>query len=111
MDFLHRLVEERIEKAQQEGAFDNLPGKGKPLKLDDDSSIPEELRLTYKILKNSGCLPIEVELKKQIFSLRQLLDASIDPETRKDLRRQLNLLILDFNLRRRGSATLDLPQW
>jgi hypothetical protein len=111
VDFLHRLVEERIEKAQQEGAFDNLPGKGKPLKLDDDSSIPEELRLTYKILKNSGCLPIEVELKKQIFSLRQLLDASIDPETRKDLRRQLNLLILDFNLRRRGSATLDLPQW
>jgi hypothetical protein len=52
-----------------------------------------------------------MELKKQIFSLRQLLDASIDPEIRKDLRRQLNLLILDFNLRRRGSATLDLPQW
>jgi hypothetical protein len=111
VDFLHRLVEERIEKAQREGVFDDLPGKGKPLKLDDDSSIPEDLRMTYKILKNSGCLPIEMELKKQIFSLRQLLDASIDPEIRKDLRRQLNLLILDFNLRRRGSATLDLPQW
>jgi DnaJ-like protein len=111
VDFLHRLVEERIEKAQREGVFDDLPGKGKPLKLDDDSSIPEDLRMTYKILKNSGCLPIEMELKKQIFSLRQLLDASIDPEVRKDLRRQLNLLILDFNLRRRRSATLDLPQW
>ena len=111
MDFLHRLVEERIEKAQQEGVFDNLPGKGKPLKMDDDSSIPEDLRLTYKVLKNSGCLPIEMELKKQIFNLRQLLNAAIDEETRKDLRRQLNLLILDFNLRRRGSAKFDLPQW
>ena len=111
VDFLFKIVEERIQKAQEEGVFDNLPGKGKPLKLDDDSSIPEDLRLTYKILKNSNCLPAEMELRKQIATLRQLLNAAIDPETRRDLRRQLNLLVLDLNVRSHRAADLDLPQW
>ena len=111
MDFLHRIVEERIAKAQEEGLFDNLPGKGKPLNLDDDSAVPEDLRLAYKILKNSNCLPVELELRKEIFSLSQLLDAAIDLETRRDLRRELNRRILSLNLRRRGPANLDVPQW
>jgi hypothetical protein len=110
MDFLQKIVEERIRKAQDEGVFDNLPGKGKPLELEDDSWIPHDLRLTYKILKNSNCLPIEMELRREIFSLRQLLNASIDPETRRDLRRELNWLTLNFNLRRRCAANLDEPQ-
>ena len=96
--------------AQEEGAFDNLPGKGKPLALDDDTYIPEDLRLTFKILKNSNCLPIEMELRSEIFNLRQLLHAAIDPETRKELRRELNLLVLNFNLRRKSGISLDLPQ-
>lgn len=110
MEYLHRLVEDRIQKAQDEGVFDNLPGKGKPLNLEDDSTVPEDLRLTFKVLKNAHCLPIEMELRKQIFNLRQLLDAAIDPEDRRALRRDLNLLILDFNLRRAGATTHDLPQ-
>jgi len=110
VEYLHRLVEDRIQKAQDEGVFDNLPGKGKPLNLDDDSTIPEDLRLTFKVLKNAHCLPIEMELRKEIFNLRQLLNAAIDPETRRELRRELNLRILDFNLRRTRAATLDFPQ-
>jgi hypothetical protein len=111
VDYLHRLVEERIQKAQEEGVFDNLPGTGKPLHLDDDSSVPEDLRLTYKILKNSNCLPVEIELRKQILSLRQLLSAAIEVEPQRELRRELNRLTLTLNLRRRGAASLDLPQW
>ena len=110
VEYLHRLVEGRIQKAQEEGVFDNLPGKGKPLHLDEDASIPEDLRLTFKVLKNAHCLPIEMELRKEIFSLRQLLNAAIDPEDRKRLRRELNLLILNFNLRRTGATTNDLSQ-
>jgi Domain of unknown function (DUF1992) len=110
MDFLNKIVEQRIQKAQEEGVFDNLPGKGKPLQFDDDTWVPEDLRLAYKILKNSNCLPIEMELRKEIFSLRQLLDAAIDPEIRRDLRRQLNLLVLRHNLQRKGPARFDLPQ-
>jgi hypothetical protein len=110
VEYLHRLVEDRIQKAQNEGVFDNLRGKGKPLKLEDDSMIPEDLRLSFKVLKNAHCLPIDMELRKQIFNLRQLMNAAIDPEDRRAFRRELNLLVLEFNLRRTGSATRDLPQ-
>ena len=110
MGFLDEIVEERIQKAQQEGVFDNLPGKGKPLKLDDDEFVPEDLRLVYKILKNSNCLPIEMERRKEIFNLRQLLNAAIDKETRRELQRELNLLVLEFNVKQRRGVVFDLPQ-
>jgi len=110
MSFFQRLAEERILRAQQEGAVDSLPGKGKPLNFEDDSGVPEDLRLTYNILRNSHCLPIEMELRKDIYSLRQLLNAAIDPSERRQLRRELNLLILNLNLMRHGSAKLELPQ-
>ena len=51
MSYFARVVEERIREAQKEGAFDNLPGKGKPLQLEDQSLIPEDLRMSYHILK------------------------------------------------------------
>ena len=101
MDFLYRIAEERIQEAQREGLFDNLPGKGKPLYLDEDNAVPEDLRLSFKILKNANCLPVEMELRKEIYNLRQLLDAAIDPETRKELRRELSLLSLRLNCMRR----------
>ncbi|MBF0203242.1 MAG: DUF1992 domain-containing protein [Desulfamplus sp.] len=66
------LVEERILKAQKNGELDNLPGKGKPLNL-DDMSIPEDFRTAYRILKNSGFVPPEVEIRKQIKQLETLL--------------------------------------
>ncbi len=108
MECFGKLVEERIRRAQEEGVFDDLPGKGKPLKLDDDACIPEDLRQAYKVLKNSNCLPVELELRKEIFNLRQLLNAAIDEESRRELRRELNLLILKSNLKRRNSALNDL---
>lgn len=110
MDFLHRIAEERIQDAQRDGLFDNLPGKGKPLNLDEDGAVPEDLRLAFKILKNANCLPIEMELRKEIYNLRQLIDTAIDPETRRELRHELNLLTLRFNSLRNRNAALDIPQ-
>lgn len=110
MAFFDRIVEERIRAAQEEGVFDNLPGRGKALNLEDDSGVPEDLRLTYKILKNSHCLPIEMELRKEFFNLRTLLNAAIDEPTRRELRRELNLVALNLNLREQRPAPHDLPQ-
>ena len=61
-----KIVEERIKEAQLKGEFNDLPGSGKPLELEDDSHISEELRIAYKILKNANFLPPEIELKKEI---------------------------------------------
>jgi len=98
MGWIERIAEERIRAAQDEGLFDNLPGKGQPLQLDDDSAVPQELRLTFKILRNAGYLPIEMEIRKEIYSLQQLLNATIDEETRRELRRELSFLLLKENL-------------
>ena len=110
MGLFDRIVEERIRAAQQDGAFDNLPGRGKPLDLEDDSAVPEDLRLTLKILRNAGCLPVEMELRKEFFNLRRLLSAAIDEPTRRELRRELNLIALNLNLKSRRFASLEVPQ-
>ena len=60
MDPLTAIAERRIQEAIERGEFDDLPGKGKPLHLgEDDRSVPEELRMAYRMLKNAGLLPPE----------------------------------------------------
>ncbi|NUO82643.1 DUF1992 domain-containing protein [candidate division KSB1 bacterium] len=98
MYFLSRLVEEKIKQAIAEGEFDNLPGHGKPLVLEDFSEVPEHMRMAYKVLKNAGVLPLEVELRKEIAALRQQLDACNDEAQQQRLRKELNDKSLKYNL-------------
>lgn len=65
MQWLSQLAEQRIEEAQARGELDDLPGAGQPLVLDDDRLIPEHQRLAYRILKNSGYLPPELEQHRE----------------------------------------------
>ena len=78
------IAENRIREAQQNGEFDNLPGMGKPLEFEDDSNIPEDLRMAYKILKNAGCLPPEIEERKEINKLAALLENCPDDNAPAD---------------------------
>jgi hypothetical protein len=49
------LAERRIGEAIERGEFDDLPGAGQPLDLDDlDPLLPEELRMAWRILRNAG---------------------------------------------------------
>ena len=110
MFFSHIIAERKIQEAILKGELDNLPGKGKPLKLDDDSGIPEELRLAYKILKNADCLPPELELKKEIVQLRDLLKGVEDVEEKYRLMKRLNFQIMKLNMIRRASPLLEENQ-
>ena len=62
-------VEQRIQSSIRCGDFDNLPGSGKPLELGDGSLIAPELRMTFRILKNSGYVPAEVKALSDVFAL------------------------------------------
>ena len=73
MDAICFIAEQRIEQAIKEGLFDNLPGMGKPLVLEDLSSLPPELRMAYTILKNSGYIEKKPEAGKALTS-RELLE-------------------------------------
>jgi len=105
-----KIVEERIRRAIEKGEFDDLPGAGEPLALEDDSSVPEELRLAYKILKNAECLPPEVELRKEIEKTEDLLAALPDTAEKYRLLKKLNFLILKVNAVRRASIANEIPQ-
>jgi len=98
MDIVAIIAEGRIREAQERGELDNLPRKGQPLRLDDMSRIPEELRAGYIILKNAGILPEELELKKEIISLHQLVECCHEGEERNSLRKKLNQKILRFEM-------------
>ena len=106
----NKIVEERILKAQKKGAFKNLSGTGKPIALEDDRHIPEDLRLAYKILKNADCVPPEIELKKQIRRTEDLLDGMEDTAEKYRIIKKLNFLIMRLNSLRMASIEFDMPQ-
>jgi hypothetical protein len=72
------LVEQRLEEAVSRGELENLPGAGRPLELDDDPLVPEELRVAYRILKNAGFVPPEVEAKNRAARKLALLKTRIE---------------------------------
>jgi len=72
-----------------QGEFENLPGAGKPLNLEDYFSTPEELRMAFSILKNANCAPAEVELLSEVSRLQQAVAEAPDAAARQDLQRAL----------------------
>ncbi|CAK8571486.1 unnamed protein product [Lathyrus sativus] len=65
---LINVVEQRIWHSMEEGQFENLPGKGKPLKLDTNPHADPAEDTLYRILSKNGCAPEWVELNKEIRS-------------------------------------------
>jgi hypothetical protein len=84
-----RIAEGRIREAMEQGVFDNLPGAGKPLDLEEYFNTPEEMRVAYSILKNANCAPVEVELMKEVSRLEQMIAETSDAATAKRLHRTL----------------------
>jgi hypothetical protein len=105
-----KIAEERIREAMERGEFDDLPGKGKPLNLEDDSHLPHDLRLAYKILKNADCLPPELELRKEIRTTEALLAGIQDTQEKYKQMKKLNYLIMKLNMTRRTSLALEENQ-
>lgn len=92
-----KIAEERIRKAIEEGLFDNLANAGKPLSFEDETWVPEDLRLAYRVLKNADYLPPELELKKEILNLKTMLQRLDDKKERIKKIRELNFKIARLN--------------
>ena len=106
---LFRIAEARIREAMAGGEFDDLPGRGRPLVLEDLSRVPEDLRAGYLLLKNGGVLPEEMQLRKETVTLEALIDACNDPEERTRLRKDLNAKLIRYRIlmeRRRPRVAL-----
>lgn len=100
MDVIDQLAERRIHEAALQGEFDDLPGSGQPLVLDDDTLVPEELRVAYRMLKNAGYLPPELQLGKEIAEAEHLLSLMQDTDEHAIAQRRLRCLHTRLNLAR-----------
>jgi hypothetical protein len=107
MDFFSILSEQEIKKAYDNGEFDNLPGLGKPLQLEDLSGVPEELRMAYKLMKNAGFSPEENKIKQELMTIEGLIKKCENPEEKEKLQKNLNEKLLRFNqaMSKRGGKT------
>jgi len=112
MDAFEKIAERKIREAIQNGEFDNLLNSGKPIDLDEDCFIPQELRMAYRVLKNSGCLPPELEFRNEIISLRSMINSLDDDKERIKKIRELNFKLLKLNeLRKKPLDIEDFPEY
>ena len=114
MGFL-RIIDEVAEKAirdaQRRGEFDNLPGMGRRLVFEDDSMVPEDLRMAYKVLRNSGHLPREMQEKKDIERTLDLLADCKDEQTKLRQLEKLNFMIRKINMSRKRPVNLERNEY
>jgi len=110
LKIIEEVAEQRIRQAQDEGQFDNLSGRGRPLILEDDSMIPEDLRMAYKILKNSGHVPPQIAEEQEIQSALDLLEGCRDEKTRYRQIQKINYLVMKINERRKRPIDLEKHQ-
>lgn len=98
VDF-EKIAVEKIKEAMEKGEFDDLPGSGKPLQeLDSYFAAPESVRLGYSVLKNSGHVPEEVVLLKEINLLKEQAAACADPKKKNELNSQIAELQLKYDV-------------
>jgi len=103
LSYFWRIAEERILEAQRAGAFDDLPGKGKPLHLEDLNWVPEDLRIGYIVLRNAHVLPPEAELLKDIHTLEDLLKHVEDEGARRALAKSIQWKMIRLDMLKRRS--------
>jgi hypothetical protein len=93
-----KLAEQRINEAVKRGELDNLDGRGHKLSLDDYFRTPADVRMAYHILKNADCVPPDLDLKKQITRLEDLIRDLPDEQERLRQMRRLNFLVMKLNM-------------
>lgn len=102
MNVLDALAESKIAAAIASGELSNLPGEGRPLELDDSPLVPEALRAAYRILRNAGFVPPEVEACRERANLARMV-ASLDDEPARR-RAALRLALIEARLEATGTA-------
>lgn len=106
MDYITFIAEQKITQAIEKGELNTSGWKNKPLPLDDDHMVPSDLKMAYKILKNAGYLPPELEARKEITRLEQLIAKTEDEHQRVQQMRKLAVLMMKVDASRKSPANI-----
>lgn len=81
------IIRQWVQKVEATGELRDIPGFGEPLKFDDGYlQTPDELRMAYKVLKNAGYVPAEIEMLQKLAAMREELSATPDTKTQQELK-------------------------
>jgi len=106
---LHKIAERKIEQAIAEGKVPDLSHwKNKRLPEDDTmQNVPADLRLAYKMLQNSGYIPEELALRKEILQTEELLSRAVDEKEKYKQLKKLNYLRFNLESKRGRPLIID----
>jgi hypothetical protein len=107
IDAIRIIAERKISEAIQKGLLDIEGWRNKPLPMTNDNMVPEELRMAHKILKNAGYLPPEIETKKEIQQIEDLLATCEDECTRVKQIKKLNYLVMKLNTMKGDAGNIE----
>ncbi|QIZ08834.1 DUF1992 domain-containing protein [Priestia megaterium] len=97
MDLFSRIAEDKIKEAIKNKEFENLPGMGKPLDLSDElPGMSAEMKMGYRMLKNAGYISDQVDLRKELITLNDLISVATDDEEIARLQEKLTRKQLQF---------------
>lgn len=102
MNIFQELAERAIQEAQQRGEFEGLSGQGQPLPQESDPFMPETLRMAYKMLKNAGYVPEEIQAQREIRSLIECLEQETDESRKMRQIQKVQLFIAKAKIRHGG---------
>lgn len=106
MDCLAIIAEQRISQAIEKGELKTSGWENRPLPLEDDHLVPADLKMAYKILKNAGYLPPEIEARKEINRLEQLIARTEDEHLRVQQMRKLSVLMMKVEASRNAPTNI-----
>ncbi|AKF36444.1 TPA: DUF1992 domain-containing protein [Yersinia enterocolitica] len=109
MGLIDEWAERHIINAQEKGEFEDLSGHGQPLILDDDTFVPAELRAGYRLLKNAGYLPPELQDRQEALTITDLL-SHLDKQHDDYANLHNRLALLELRLKQAGLSTDFLHQ-
>ena len=107
LEAIRLIAERKITEAIQKGLLDIQEWHNRPLPMTNDNLVPEELRMAHKILKNAGYLPPEIEAKKEIQQIEDLLTTCEDERTRVKQIKKLNYLMLKLNTMKGDAENIE----
>ncbi len=110
IDVFQLIAERKIAEAMERGEFDHLPGKGRPLRLDDDELGGPAERLARKILKNADIPPLEVSLRRELADLKREYVRTQDPAARRAVLREIRWMVLRINLLRQRPVAAEATE-
>jgi hypothetical protein len=100
------LIAAHIAEALRSGELRAAPSFGRPLSQPEGwDETPAEFRLPFKILKNAGVMPPEIELFHRRAALRRELAEACSDHERKALQRRLSELEQFIALRLESMAS------